>query len=158
MALILDYNSLTTGILNYLKANSSTLNNGVSNVTIIKDFTPDEYTLDARQYPAISINLRQNEQEREELGIGNQSRISVVCVWEIGCHSRAFTSYTALRQDTRLLTANVEQAIRADDTLSGTFINVDIKGVVFNNVVKKEGKYQKNSLIAVETLNFLVNT
>jgi len=156
LSLTLNYNSLTTGFINYLAANSTTLNADLnSSITTIKDMSVENFVLNARQFPAISVDLKNNEQERTELGNASSARRTVVCEWDIGVHARAYLSYTALRVDLRRMVANIEEAIRKDDTLSGTVNQTDISGVEFGTVIKNEGRYQNNAIIDVETISYL---
>lgn len=152
----LNYNSLTTGVINFLRANSSTVDSGMyASVTTIRDFRPDEYSVWGTQYPAISIDLLNYSENRFELGQGLNSRREIVCTWNIGCHIRTINSYTAVRQAMRTFVSNIEYAIRQDDTLSQTVNNAQIISVEFGNIIKGNGNWQKNGLIVMETMNWI---
>jgi hypothetical protein len=157
MTLILDYNSLTAGIVNYLAANSATLDaNMTASVTAILAFRPDEQSKWTSQLPCISVDLTSHEEERLELGTGANSRRKITCNWDIGCHTRLVSSYTAVVNEARTLVSNVEYALRLDDTLSGTVNMVEIGGAEFGNIIRgKNGFFQKNGLINMVTVTEL---
>jgi hypothetical protein len=156
MTLNLNYNSLTTGIINYLARNSSTVDSGLSNsVSFIGDLRVDEYSLKGNQLPGISVDLVNHSEELTEWN-GISYGGTVECTWEIGVHTRLYNSYTALQKDLRTFVQNVEFAFRSDATLSGTFDLAVVTGADFGNVIRgNAGSKQKNGLINLKTTNFI---
>lgn len=156
MPLTIDYSSLTAGIVNYLRANSSSIDsNLVLSITTIKAFNPEGYHLYGSQFPAISVDLKSHDEERSEIGQGSLARREVKTTFEIGCHIRAIASYSACIIEMQRLVSNVEGALRLDDTLSSTFSWVDIISAEFGNVIGDRGNFQKNGMIVLEGTNFV---
>ncbi len=155
MSLKLDYNSLTTGIINFLSVNSGTVNAGLSNsVSFIGDLRVDEQSLQGAQLPAISVDLVEHNEEINEIGSNAGRRVE--CLWELGVHTRLYDSYTALQKDLRTFVTNVEFSIRQDSTLSGTFNLAEITGADFGNVIRgNRGNKQKNGKIFLRTDSYV---
>lgn len=155
MTLRLDFNSLTSSIINYLAANSSTIDSNLyDSLTTIVEIRPEEFSLHSEKYPAISVDLIDHEEERLEIGPGANARRLVTCNFEIGCHMKEYNSYTKINQDMRTFVANVEFALRTDDTLSSNVSQSDIISTEFGNIIKgKTGRFQKNGLIRFQTIN-----
>jgi len=152
-----DYNSATTAIVKFLRANSTTIDTNLyHSVSTILDFRPDDYKVFGNKFPAISVDLMSKTEERVELGLGANDRPIINCTFNIGCHINNFASYTAAYQSMRTLVSNVEAAIRSDDTISGTFALVNIESVEFGNIIEgKNGVLQKNGLITLNTVSYI---
>jgi len=153
----LDYNSLTTGWINFFKANSTTLDTDLyASITTIIDADPDDINLYITRMPGITVNLVNHEEERTETGSNGVCRNLVTCEWHIGAHIYDILDYETARQDVRQLVTNIEDAIRGDDTASNTFHNVEIENAVFGNIIQtKKGTYQKSATIVVNTESFV---
>lgn len=158
MSLSIDYNSITTGIINYLVANSSTLNAGLSqSVAIIDEFRAEDRILWVNQFPAISVDLINKEENIEEFG-GALARRTVICEFEIGCHIQQIVNPTdekTIYKIMRSLVKNVEDAIRDDDTLSGTVYRSDIISADFGATVVDNDQMNKTGIIRFKTTNFV---
>lgn len=153
----LNYNSLTTGWIEFFKANSSTLDTSLyKSVTTIIDADPEDVNLYISRMPGITVNLASHAEERIETGSNGLCRNRVTCEWAIGCHIYDIGDYTTARQDMRQLVTNVEDAIRGDDTASSTFHTVDIEEATFGTIVQgNKGTYQQSAIINVITENYV---
>jgi len=153
----IDYNSLTTGWIEFFKANSTTLDTSLyKSVTTIMDADPEDINLYISRMPGVTINLNHHTEERTETGADGSCRSLVECEWQIGCHIYDIGDYTIARQDMRQLVTNVEQAVRSDSTASTTFHNVDLTDATFGVVIQGEqGTYQQSAVIIVNTENYV---
>jgi hypothetical protein len=152
------YDSITTGFLSYLIANTSTINSGITDtVTTFIETDPEEYDILATMYPALTVDLKStNERDFMELGSYTHGRCNIEFSFNVGVHIRMMASSSAAIKSLRKLTSNVAKAIRTDVTLSNTVNSLLIDGVEFNSSIQgKQGVYQKNAIIKVTANKFI---
>lgn len=153
MALTLDFNSLTTGIVNFLASNSSTIDDGlVNSLASIDIFPPSKSALTPNKFPAISVDLKSCEEEPGDFTYG---RKNITCTWEIGCHIQSIESHSIVVTEVRSLVQNVANALRTEVGLSTTFNQTDILGIEFDAVIIEDGVYTRSAILNFETLNFI---
>lgn len=148
----IDYNSITTGIIKFLNANSLTINTSLaSSISTIFSFDPSTYPYNESQFPALSVNLISAEEETIDIGYQGAN---IRCVFEIGCHTKNLESLSITEREVRSIVSNVQHAIRHDVTISGTFSEGIITGAEFRPVINEEGVYQKNAIVNFEAVLF----
>ncbi len=153
MTLILNFNSLTTGIINFLASNSSTIDEGlVNSLSSIDLFPPDKSALTSDKFPAISVDLKSCEEEPGDFTYG---RKNIKCTWEIGCHVQSIESHSIVVTEMKSLVQNVANTLRTDVGLSTTFNQTDILGIEFDATIVEDGVYQRSAILNFETLNFI---
>lgn len=145
--------SATAGIINYLAANSATVNSGLAiPLATIQDFRPEHSVLNDSQFPAISVDLVSHGEEPDDIGY---FRKKITCKWHLGAHVKNIESLSICVSLLRGLVENVEVALRDDVKLSGTFQESMITGADFDTVVKIKSAYQRNASIAFETVSYI---
>ena len=153
MAIRINYNSLTAGIVNFLSANSATVNSGMAvNLSSIHAVRADRYLINESQFPAITVDLRSHAEEPDDF---SHRRKKITSTFEIGCHVKHLESLSICTSLLRDLVANVEVAIRGDVTLSTTFHEANIIGAEFDTIINEKGAYQRNASIRLETINYI---
>lgn len=153
MSLFLNYESLTTGLLGYLVANSSTVNTGLaSTIKYYAEFSPDVTALPNDKFPALSVDLKSHQEEADDIRHG---RKKITTNWEIGCHVKTLNSHAIARQQMRILVSNVEHALRNDVALSTTFHEAQVTNSDFGVVINEQGVYQINGTIFLEGINYV---
>jgi hypothetical protein len=151
----LPYDSLSSSFVNFLSANSTTINSGLySPVKVIGKFVPGEISIWATQFPAISVNLLNTEETRTSIGTyANTTDNQAMFSFDVGCHIRDIKAYSTTITEMQKMAANVASVIRSDMTASSTFSYLEVEGVQFQETVLADRKtYQKNCIIKVKCI------
>lgn len=148
----LNYDSITTSLCSYIKAQSTTINSGLyATLTTVGIFDPRETLIWCTRVPAVSVNFLSSDESMTTLGsYSNGNSTLATMKFEIGCHIRDIKSYSAVIIDMQKFITNVSKALRTDMTASGTFDYLLVNGVEATETILADRKtYSKNAIINV---------